>query len=100
MAYAIYVVPQAWQEMKRLPGNMRQRVKREVDRLRTNPRPPNSKQLDVAASEVTLHRVRLDRWRLVYSVDEDERQIHVLAVRKRPPYNYGDLDELLVKIPM
>lgn len=98
MAYAVLVTPQAWQEMKRLPGNMRQRIKREVDGLRDDPMPPKSKQLDVAVSSAKLYRVRLDRWRLVYAVDEGEQQIQVLAVRKRPPYNYGDLADLLTQI--
>ncbi|MBI3958727.1 MAG: type II toxin-antitoxin system RelE/ParE family toxin [Chloroflexi bacterium] len=98
MAYTLFVMPQAWQEMKALPGTMRQRVKREVDQLRENPQPSQSKQLQMAASGVVLYRVRLDRWRLVYAVNETEQQIQVLAVRKRPPYNYDDLDELLEQL--
>lgn len=98
MAYTVFVMPQAWQEMNALPGNMRQRVRREVDRLRNNPKPAQSKQLEVAISGVVLYRVRLDRWRLVYAVNEAAQQIQVLAVRKRPPYNYDDLDELLKRL--
>lgn len=39
-----------------------------------------------------------DRWRIVYAVSEAEKAVDVLAVRKRPPYDYGDLEELLQKI--
>jgi mRNA interferase RelE/StbE len=31
----------------------------------------------------------------VYAVTETGKTIDVLAVRKRPPYDYGDLDQLL-----
>lgn len=98
MTYTVFVTPQAWQEMKALPGNMRQRVKREIDGLSNNPTPGQSKQLQIGTSGLLLYRVRLDRWRVVYAVDETAQQIQVLAVRKRPPYNYDDLDELLERL--
>jgi len=37
----------------------------------------------------------LDRWRIIYVIDEVDLRVHVLAVRKRPPYDYGDLEQLL-----
>jgi len=39
--------------------------------------------------------LRLDNWRVVYVIDDLWEIITVLAVRKRPPYNYDDLRELL-----
>jgi mRNA interferase RelE/StbE len=92
--YEVYVTPQAWQEMYSLPGYIRQRVKRVVDELSQNPRPAKSKELDAKYGR-ELRRLRLDRWRIVYAVTEDEKWVDVLAVRKRPPYDYGDLEELL-----
>ena len=96
--YTVYVIPQAWEEIKNLPGNMRQRTKRAIDRLAAEPRPAKSKQLDVPDLKMELHRLRLDRWRIVYAISEEEQVVDVLAVRKRPPYNYGDLNDLLVEI--
>jgi mRNA interferase RelE/StbE len=93
------MTPHAWSEMKELPGNTRQRVKRAADRLATDPRPARSKQLDFADFTPELYRLRLDRWRIVYAVDEQERTIDVLAVRKRPPYDYGHLESLLADFP-
>jgi len=84
--------------MRALPGAMRQRIKREVDELGSTPYPSQSKRLRLTASGVALYRVRLDRWRLVYAVHETEEQIQVLTVRKRPPYNYDDLDQLLEQL--
>ena len=42
-----------------------------------------------------LWRLHVDNWRIVYTIHEPEYHVDVLAVRKRPPYDYGDLQELL-----
>jgi mRNA interferase RelE/StbE len=77
---------------------MRQRVKRAIDALAGNPHPAGSLVLDVPESEREVCRIRLDRWRIVYAVTETEKAVDVLAVRKRPPYDYGDLEELLQNV--
>ena len=99
--YTVYITPSALREIISLPGHMRQRVKRAIDDLEDNPRPSEGKALDLSdiesktetASEVW--RLRLDKWRVVYVITEAEKVIDVLAVRKRPPYDYGDLEQLL-----
>lgn len=97
--YSIYITPQAWREIKNLPGHIRQRVKRAIDDLENTPRPSNGKQLDVPSDlPIELWRIRLDKWRIVYVISESENTIDVLAIRKRPPYDYGDLSELLTEI--
>ena len=85
----------AWKEIKTLPGNMRQRVKWAIKKMADNPRLPESKELDVPDFEHELRHLRLDRWRVIYSVSEADRAVDVLAVRKRPPYDYADLEESL-----
>ena len=97
--YTAYVIPLAWTEIKALPGNMRQRVWRAIDALADDPHPADSLVLDMPESERELCRLRLDRWRIVYAVTEAEKAVDVLAVRKRPPYDYGDLEELIQKVP-
>ena|SRR2546425_1003686 len=97
-AYRIYVLPTAFREAKALPGNMRQRVKRAIAALADEPRPPESKPLGVTGLPAELRRLLLDQWRIVYPIDESERTIDVLAVRKRPPYDYGDLQGLIAGI--
>ena len=96
--YTVYVLPDAWQEIKNLSGHMRQRVRRAVDGLADDPRPPRSKRLKVELVDPELYRLRLDRWRIVYAVAEEYHTVDVLAVRKRPPYDYGDLGALIAEI--
>lgn len=96
--YTIRVTPEVWREIKALPGHIRQRVRHAVDSLANDPRPSHSKELNVPDAEYELRRLRLDRWRIVYAITEDEKGVDVLAVKKRPPYDYGDLAALLEKV--
>jgi mRNA interferase RelE/StbE len=95
--YTVYVIPRAWDEIKNLPGHMRQRVRRAVDELADNPHPPRSRRLRTERVTPELYRLRLDRWRIVYGITEEDKVVDVLAVRKRPPYDYGDLEELIAE---
>jgi mRNA interferase RelE/StbE len=93
--YTVYVAPAAWAELRDLPGNMRQRIRRAIDALAAQPYPPESKVLTLPQVSGVVCRLRLERWRVIYTIDEAERIVDVLAVRKRPPYDYGDLSSLL-----
>ena len=93
--YQVYTTPRALREAKELPGHVRQRARRAIRALAENPRPSNSKTLEVPDFDRELRRLKLDSWRVVYAVTEAELAVDVLAVRKRPPYDYGDLDVLL-----
>jgi mRNA-degrading endonuclease RelE of RelBE toxin-antitoxin system len=64
--YSVYVIPDEFQAIKKLPGNVRQRIKRAIDDLADNPRPPASKQLEMGDAEdvdIEVRRIRLDNWR-------------------------------------
>jgi mRNA interferase RelE/StbE len=59
-----------------------------------------SKALEVPAPEEEAHpfelrRLRIDRWRVVYAVTNEDHMVDVLTIQKRPPYDYGDLSELI-----
>src|SRR5262249_29357173 len=60
-------------EIVKLPGHMRQRVRRAVNDLREAPRPSNSRALDIPddlrIEGVEARRLRLDQWRVVYTID-------------------------------
>ncbi|HOQ97833.1 MAG TPA: type II toxin-antitoxin system RelE/ParE family toxin [Anaerolineae bacterium] len=94
-AYRVYTRPEAWRALKELPGHLRQRLRRAIDDLSHEPRPSQSKRLDLPDATLEVRRLRMDRWRVIYMVDENEHAIDVLGLRKRPPYDYGDLAGLL-----
>lgn len=110
MPYRIYVPPDVLSDVKQLPGHVRQRIKRFVDSLADEMRPSRSIILESPTESETddedeqfanmfeLRRYRLDDWRVVYAIDEQLEMIYILAVRKRPPYDYDDLDELIAQL--
>ncbi len=94
-AYAVYIRPPALRELKNLPGHVRQRARRAVDGLAANPRPSGSRRLRLPRLDLSVWRLRLDKWRILYAISEADKAVDVLAVRTRPPYDYGDLGRLL-----
>ena len=96
--FTVYVTPRGFEEAKNLPGHIRQRIKREIKSLAEEPRPSNSNGLEISEFEHELRRLRLERWRVVYTVVEADQAVDVLAIRKPLPYDYGDLKELIKEI--
>ncbi|MBI4769214.1 MAG: type II toxin-antitoxin system RelE/ParE family toxin [Chloroflexi bacterium] len=94
--YRVWVEASARGEILDMPGNVRQRVRRAVAALADQPRPNNSRPLtSPEGTTLELRRIRIDDWRVVYAIDEEDSSVGVYAVRCRPPYNYSDLAELL-----
>jgi len=96
--YKVYITPIAFKEIKSLPGHVRQSVRRAIGDLSASPRPSQSEGLNLPDVETEIRRLRLDKWRVLYAVSDKELTVDVFAVRKRPPYDYGDLDALLQDI--
>ena len=98
----LWIEPVALGEIAELPGNVRQRVRRAVRDLQMEARPSNSRELqipdDAQIDQIEARRLRIDNWRIIYVIDEQWDIVTVLAVRKRPPYNYDDLRELFNKL--
>ena len=88
---SIYLSPAALREIDQLPGHIRQRVRRAIIGLRSDPFPSDSKQLTIKLTgNRESWRLRIERWRIVYVIDFDNEQVFVAAVRQRPPYQYED----------
>ena len=100
-SYRVEVTDRARRQIRQLPGSMRQRVIRALRELEEQPRPQTSQALDVSTAgielptDMELRRIRMASWRVVYVAEDEAQLITVLAVRKRPPYQYQDLQELL-----
>jgi mRNA interferase RelE/StbE len=97
MSYRLWIKDEAKAEAKGLPGHVRQLIRRAINGLCDEPRPHNSRELKISG-EVEARRIRIDRWRVIYVVDDQWQEVGVLAVRRRPPYDYNDLSELLSEL--
>jgi mRNA-degrading endonuclease RelE of RelBE toxin-antitoxin system len=103
MMYELYVETAVHEARKALPGNARQRIRAQIEALAHVPRPHDSRplqttSLDLSAA-VEVRRIRLNRWRIVYTVNDAERWVWVLGIYQRPPYNYEDLASLAGRLP-
>jgi mRNA-degrading endonuclease RelE of RelBE toxin-antitoxin system len=47
---------------------------------------------------VEIRRSRLENWRIVYAVNDDEKWVWVLTIQQRPPYDYDDLAKLAARL--
>ena len=82
----------AWKELNRLAGTEYRLIVSAIDELERNPRPPNSKRLEIEDETMEIRRYRTDHWRIIYAVQENSPLI--LAIRRRPPYDYEDLENV------
>lgn len=91
MRYRIRIEEEAKWELRRLPGNVRQRFQRLIRSLADAPRPPEALELRDLPGH---YRIRMDRWRLIYRVDDDVLVVVVLGARlKAGPETYQALPE-------
>ncbi len=65
--YRLWLEDEAKSEIRALPGNVRQRIKRAIEALAEDPRPHNSHILEAPEGiTLELRRIRLDKWRILY----------------------------------
>lgn len=103
--YKVWVQPRVHAVRTRLPGDVRQRIRRAIDDLAQDARPPASNTLTLPdavsagiRTEWEARRIKLDDWRIVYAVSETWHEIAVLSIRQRPPYDYDDLADLFAEL--
>jgi mRNA-degrading endonuclease RelE of RelBE toxin-antitoxin system len=89
MSYQIELGEEARREMRAVLGNYRQRIRRLIDTLEDNPRPRRAKLL---REHTNVYRISLDRWRVIYVIEDDLERITIIRVRvKTGPEIYQDL---------
>jgi mRNA-degrading endonuclease RelE of RelBE toxin-antitoxin system len=86
----------AFGDLKKLQGNVRRQMIIAIDGLEENPRPSESKQLKIEDDVREIRRLRQGKWRIIYAIVE-EHPI-VLGIRRRPPYDYDDVQRLLEEV--
>lgn len=89
MLHRVRLARSAVDEIERLPGHVRQRIRRLVDVLASDPRPARAKEL---RGRPGRYRIPLEDWRVIYDVDDRDSVVLILTVRrKRGPETYADL---------
>ena len=89
MSYRTRLSDQGKRDLRRLPGYIRQRASRIVDNLANDPRPFDAVEL---REKPNHYRIRLDNWRIIYRIDDENSQVVLLAVRRKTgPETYSDI---------
>ncbi len=75
-SYQVEITNAARREIRNLPGNMRQLIFRGIQALEKEVHPPSSKEMKSTKNfeipeRLELRRIRLDRWRIVYVMEQD-----------------------------
>ncbi|HEX8682762.1 MAG TPA: type II toxin-antitoxin system RelE/ParE family toxin [Ardenticatenaceae bacterium] len=90
--YQLKVTKTAQKSILRLPGHVRQRARRIINSLATTPHPSEALELDLPDLP-GRYRIRLEKWRIIYRVDEDTKTVTIQDVRlKTGPETYGDIE--------
>ena len=85
-AYEIVLHPRVERELNQVPPDIFPEIDRVIQGLRGNPRPFGVKKLDKE-----LHRVRIQKWRIIYAIFDREKRIVILRVVRRSERTYKDL---------
>ena len=89
MTYRLRIPKSVLRELERLPGHMRQRVRRAIAGLSQEPRPQAAKAL---RGELTGHwRLRVEDHRIIYSIDDDTVVVEIIRVARRSASTYEGL---------
>jgi mRNA interferase RelE/StbE len=90
MRYRLSTTVQARNDLRNLPGHVRQIALRIVNSLAENPRPPEARELRETPGR---YRIRLQKWRLIYRVYDEDGAVLLLRVRRKTgPEIYENLE--------
>lgn len=79
MPYRVLLKRSAEKELDTLPRRVQERVLKRLLALESNPRPRGTKTLTAS----NAYRLRVGDYRLLYEVDDENRQIEVFAIGHR-----------------
>lgn len=90
MHYQIRYTGEARHALQNMPGNYRQRARRLIESLFNTPRPATAKELRDLPNR---YRIRLNGWRIIYRVDDEDGVIIILRIRQKSgPETYTKLE--------
>ena len=89
MSYQIIIDSGAGRELDKLPKDVQRRLRRAIDNLATEPRPPGAERMTGADA----YRIRVGVYRIVYAVKDEVLVVLVVKAGHRT-HVYTDLDTI------
>ena len=80
--YKLFVTPQYEKDFKKLPPTLQEKIDKLVQLLKKNPLNPLLKPRKLKGFKISLYRVKIGPYRLVYSFNKTSIILHRVAHRK------------------
>lgn len=81
MSYEVGFHPRVKKQLKGLPQNIQKRALKRIQSLEINPRPSGYRKL--TSVNPTTYRIKTGNYRILYTVDDENRLVYILAVVHR-----------------
>ncbi len=78
--YNVQFKASAAKEFRKLPPYIKARIRKAINALKTDSRPPGVKKL---TGEINLYRIRVGDFRVIYEIDEEAKILFVTRIRHR-----------------
>jgi mRNA interferase RelE/StbE len=94
MKYRLERLPSVSRQLKTLPGRIQQEVNRALGDLAFDPYAPDAEEL--RDHYRGLWKIKVDGWRILYRVNEADRVVTVITVKRRDRNTYTRIFSLLL----
>lgn len=84
--YRVIYSPKSAKSLKKIPKHYQTKIKIKVDLLSLNPR--GSGTIKLVDYPIAQYRNRVGNWRILFDIDETEKVIAILDLRKRDESTY------------
>ena len=85
--YKVTYSPRAEKSLKKIPKQYQINIKNKIEKLSSNPRIPGTiKLVDYPVAEF---RHRVGNWRILFDINEADKGIEILDIRKRDERTYS-----------
>ena len=81
------------EQLRMLPGRIREEITKTILGLRDEPYPPDAEELRDQYRGIL--KIKLDGWRVLYEVNENDKTVTVIAVKRRDVNTYLNLFSVL-----
>lgn len=85
--YEVLLEPHARRELDKVPSDVLPKIDKAILKLSKDPRPSGVKKLDAR-----LYRIRIHRWRIIYTIFDKEARVVILRIVRRSEKTYKGLN--------
>jgi mRNA interferase RelE/StbE len=89
MQYRLRISKKVEREIERLPGKVRQRVRRTIASLAFDPRPQHATELEEELAG--FWRIKIEDYRIIYTIKDELVVVEIMRVVRRSPRTYQGL---------